>query len=395
MATAPSLFGATPESIQQARDAALNQEANAYAQLDPFQRATAGIYRGANQLAGGVGRMLGGQDPEMMRMQQRQQIVQGINQNDPDALRQAAQKFSQMGDYQAAQELSTRAQTVQLQTAQISKAEEEATRLSAGNKKEDRLGAALSALPEGATDQQVEAVVRQFGKPEAVLASVVRRQTATATQEARALLEADKASAKVEAASVADQRAKESIALRSQIAGSSDSLKNQLLQGRLDDLNDKRTLAKDKVEAAKVTALSHATKVITDVDDALSIVGGLTTGLVGSSLALIKGTPAYDLQNRVATIKANLGFDRLQQMRDNSPTGGALGQVAVQELEALQKSVASLEIGQSQAELVKNLGKIKQHYEAWKNATEGRAASPKAEGNNKGALGTAGNPIKL
>jgi hypothetical protein len=377
MATAPSLFGATPESIQQARVAALNQEANAYAQLDPFQRASAGLYRGGNQLGGAIGRMLGGQDPEMMRMQQRQQIVQGINLNDPNALRQAAQQFSQMGDFQAAQELSARAQTAQLQSAQINKAEEEATRLTTSNQKEDRLSAALSSLPPDATDQQVEAVVRQFGKPEAVLASVVRRQAASAAQEARDSLAAEKAAAKVEAADRADQRAKENIALRAQIAGPSNSLQNLILQERLDALNDKKEQAREKAAASKDVALRHATKVITDVDEALAAVGPLTSGILGSGIAVIKGTPAYDLQQLTSTIKANLGFDRLQQMRDNSPTGGALGQVAVQELEALQRSVASLEIGQSGPRLTENLGKIKKHYEAWKNATEGRTSVPK------------------
>ena len=53
-----SLFGVSPERYQQQKDAALQQEALAYAQLDPLQRATAGIYAGARGLAGGIGRML-------------------------------------------------------------------------------------------------------------------------------------------------------------------------------------------------------------------------------------------------------------------------------------------------------------------------------------------------
>jgi len=73
----------------------------------------------------------------------------------------------------------------------------------------------------------------------------------------------------------------------------------------------------------------------------------------------------------VSTIKANVGFDRLRQMRDARPTGGALVQVAVQELQALQNSVASLEVGQDKAELMKNLGKIKDHYSKWLAATQG------------------------
>jgi hypothetical protein len=81
----------------------------------------------------------------------------------------------------------------------------------------------------------------------------------------------------------------------------------------------------------------------------------------------------------VLTLKANLGFDRLQQMREASPTGGALGQVAVQELEALQASVGSLEVGQSQSELKRNLDKIDKHYKAWLAAVQG-ARGPEAQG---------------
>jgi hypothetical protein len=110
MATAPSLFGATPESIQQARDAALNQEANAYAQLDPFQRASAGLYRGGSQLGGAIGRMLGGQDPEMMRMQQRQALLQGLDQTDPQSWLSVASKLSGANDFAGAQEAVAKAQ---------------------------------------------------------------------------------------------------------------------------------------------------------------------------------------------------------------------------------------------------------------------------------------------
>ena len=114
MATAPSLFGATPESIQQARDAALNQEANAFAQLDPFQRATAGIYRGANQLAGGVGRMLGGQDPEMQRASLMKQLASQADTSTPDGMLAYAKSLQANGLTQQAFDVSQQAQHIRL-----------------------------------------------------------------------------------------------------------------------------------------------------------------------------------------------------------------------------------------------------------------------------------------
>lgn len=101
------------------------------------------------------------------------------------------------------------------------------------------------------------------------------------------------------------------------------------------------------------------------IDDAISRVSALTSGIIGKGLEQIPGSPAYDLARAVDTIKANLGFQELQAMRDASPTGGALGQVTERELAFLQSTVASLELGQSQKQLKANLEKVKQHYENW------------------------------
>jgi hypothetical protein len=73
-------------------------------------------------------------------------------------------------------------------------------------------------------------------------------------------------------------------------------------------------------------------------------------------------TPALNLASDIQTIKANIGFDKLQQMRDLSPTGGALGQVAIQELDALQNSIASLNQKLPPDRLKSNLRKVEFHY---------------------------------
>jgi hypothetical protein len=105
-----SLFGITPESLQADRDAALQAQALQYAKLDPFQRATAAIYSGANRLGGAIGGMLGAQDPEMMRLQQRQNMLQGLDLTNPDSLKQGIQAAMQNKDYQLVSELTNRYQ---------------------------------------------------------------------------------------------------------------------------------------------------------------------------------------------------------------------------------------------------------------------------------------------
>ena len=100
-----SLFGVNPERYQQQQDAALQQEALAYAQLDPYQRASAGIYAGARGLASGIGRMLGGEDPGMRRVTEQDQIIRSINLNDPETYGPAAQRASQMGHTELAMKI--------------------------------------------------------------------------------------------------------------------------------------------------------------------------------------------------------------------------------------------------------------------------------------------------
>lgn len=100
-----SLFGVSPERYQEQKDAALQQEALDYAKLDPYQRATAGIYAGARGLASGIGRMLGGEDPGMRRVTEQDQIIRSIDLNDPETFGPAAQRASQMGHTELAMKI--------------------------------------------------------------------------------------------------------------------------------------------------------------------------------------------------------------------------------------------------------------------------------------------------
>jgi hypothetical protein len=87
--------------------------------------------------------------------------------------------------------------------------------------------------------------------------------------------------------------------------------------------------------------------------------GSFLTGYTGSIANSIPGTEAHDIWNTLNTIKANLGFDKLQAMRDASPTGGALGQVSEMENKLLQSVWGSIEQSQSAAQLVANLQQIR------------------------------------
>jgi hypothetical protein len=112
-------------------------------------------------------------------------------------------------------------------------------------------------------------------------------------------------------------------------------------------------------------AIEGAKTVIGAIDSATSKVNKWSAG---PAAALIKNVPfvgqqAIDLQADIDTIIANIGFDKLQKMRWESPTGGALGNVAVQELSMLQSTLASLKTEQSPQQLRSKLGEVKRVYQ--------------------------------
>lgn len=100
--------------------------------------------------------------------------------------------------------------------------------------------------------------------------------------------------------------------------------------------------------------------IMKDIDRAMTQAGPWTTGFAGNLGSFVAGTPAHDLSKTLVGIQSNLGFETLQQMRDNSPTGGALGNVTERELELLQSTWGSLAQSQSEQQFRDNLARLKQ-----------------------------------
>lgn len=112
---------ADPQQIQQAQQQAALQRGIDLAQLDPFQRASAQLYQGGYMAGGAIGGALGGQDPQLQLATARKQIMQGIDQTDPQSLAQAAQALNQAGDVQGARALAQAAQEAAFKQSQITK----------------------------------------------------------------------------------------------------------------------------------------------------------------------------------------------------------------------------------------------------------------------------------
>ena len=364
------LFGVTPETYQMAQEQQARQQAAQFAGMDPFQRANYGLFLGGRQLGGAIGQALGAQDPMLQQISQQQALLKTVNLADPASLIQAAQQAASFNP-QLAMSLADRATTLQQQQTALNLATSKAKREEMVATREEKLQNALSNLPPDATEDQVLAVMREFGKPEAVMSALEKNRQATLAAQAKKELQQEK----IEAARLQqerDQEFKRSMAMLTQgMKAAVTDLQKEKIKEQIQALKDKRQDKEEKKLAALEGAVAGADRIIAKVDEALPLVSGMTAGL-GSVTSYIPGTSGANLKSTLETIKANLGFDRLQQMRDASPTGGALGQVAVQELNALQASVSSLDLNQSPDVLRKNLEQIRFHYSKWRDASMGK-----------------------
>jgi hypothetical protein len=92
----------TPEQYQQNQLAQFQNRAAQEVQLDPFQQAALGARTAGYQLGQGIGGALGGEDPQLKMISQRQQILGMIDPSNPDSYAQAIQMALQTGDTQTA-----------------------------------------------------------------------------------------------------------------------------------------------------------------------------------------------------------------------------------------------------------------------------------------------------
>jgi hypothetical protein len=92
----------TPEQYQQSQRQLQDAQAIQYANLDPRAKADYGFYSAGQQLAGAIGGALGGQDPQLKKITQRQQLIGMIDPSNPDTYPQAIEAALRGGDQEAA-----------------------------------------------------------------------------------------------------------------------------------------------------------------------------------------------------------------------------------------------------------------------------------------------------
>ena len=280
------LFGLTPQMYgEQQRRSAL-QEGITLAQLDPASRGAAMTYAGARGLGGALAGAMGIEDPQLKLISTRNTIAQQIDQTNPESILQGAQMLAQAGDQQGAMALAQYARQAQSEMAlvQQKRAAEQSSLATAAKtqlsiKQEEQLRDELSKLPQGATQDDVLAVVTKYGSPDKVLAAlqasadkaaanVAKTESAQLANQARIDAAKVAADAKIEAARVAGATAL------------------QIAQMRADSARELRTLA-SSLKGPKVLAPSLQK----EEDKELELVDSLTARETSLAPAIATLTP--------------------------------------------------------------------------------------------------------
>jgi hypothetical protein len=360
------LFGMTPEMYQGQQYQQDLKRGYELAQLDPGAAARAQLGASVGQLGRGFAGAMGIEDPQLKLISARNSIAKQIDQTNPESILKGAQMLSQMGDQQGAMALAQYARQAQSEMAQTQqrRAAEQASLATAAKtqlsvRQEEDLRAELSKLGSDATQEDVLAVLTKYGSPDKVLAAL----TAATSRKEATLARTETASAanqaKIEAATIAAQAridaAKEAGATRIQVAQMQTDARRDIAQLAisLKEAANAELLTpkeKQKREAAYPQATSAINSFETKADSfvkdieklrdspGLSEITGFAAGRIPGITA--NGRAAQALYDKIV---AKGGFQALQDLRDASKTGGALGNVSNQEGKQLTASFAAID----------------------------------------------------
>jgi hypothetical protein len=307
----------------------------------------------------------------------RNAIAKQIDQTNPESILQGAQMLAQAGDQQGAMALAQYARQAQSEMAQTQqrRAAETASLAQAAKtqlsiKQEEDLRAELAKLPPTATQDEILAVLTKYGSPDKVIAALTASASRTEATQARTATSEAANLAKTEAAKTAAdaalERAKVAADAQIEAARERGATAVQIAQLQTQTKRDLAQLAislkesasaelltpkeKQKRESAYPQATSAINSFETKADSfvkdieklrdspGLSEITGIAAGRLPGITA--NGRAAQALYDKIV---AKGGFQALQDLRDASKTGGALGNVSNQEGKQLTASFAAID----------------------------------------------------
>jgi hypothetical protein len=157
----------TPEQYQLAQQQAQQEQAIQYANLSPMAQANYGTYLAGQKLGGAIGGALGGEDPQLKLISQRQQLASQLDQTDPNSYRSLARIAASSGDPQFAMFLAQEGMKIEKEGAQIAEYKGvQAERERSATEKQTVIASRVKALMESgvvANENEARAVASNEG----------------------------------------------------------------------------------------------------------------------------------------------------------------------------------------------------------------------------------------
>jgi len=344
----------TPEQYQLAQQQAQQAQASQFAQLDPRAQAQYSLYRGGQLLGAGIGGALGGQDPQLKIIAQRQAIGSQIDFADPESIMSGANLAAKSGDQALAMHLvdvankveSTSSQTA-LRKAQAQKALNwQQTQTDSAQKR-----ATISTLEEKlASDPTYKPSAQEIANARWIVANESKTKTQIDPTTGQ-LYVIEGLNIEQAAPNIANYLKQTGVTLPAtdqtgQVAPGVKAVQTQASIQKAADL-EKEKSQKAAEEANQIDAIgelkTRTGEVRNTIADTKKLISAYTTGY-GSVLSVLPMTDARTLENNLESIKADLAFSQLQALKDASKTGASgLGQTTRNEFEALQSRIKKLD----------------------------------------------------
>jgi hypothetical protein len=386
MASPSEILGlfTSPQQYQQQQQDLIRQRAIEYAKLDPFQKASAAISEGSYNLAGAIGGALGGVDPQLQKITQRQQLLTQLDRGNPESYKKLAKLAAQNGDPEFAMALSQELTKLQessagteLKLAQADKARNwEKTTTESATRRNFITGLEKKFLD----NPEYKPTNDEVSQARYIISSESKTKTGTDASGQLLIIQPmdfDFATPNVmkffgkskqqeqPTSPVTGETTTIATTATTPVAGATTTpvttptqpTSTQIAPG-VTAVQTPASIAKAKEEKKKEEAdIEEKNRAIESFDDQISAVQSLrdtiktTQGLVspmttgyGSYLSALPLTQARTLEGNTKTIKNNVALSKLRELKQQSSTGASgLGALNMKEFDAIQGIIASLD----------------------------------------------------
>jgi hypothetical protein len=352
------LFGGmgTPEEMQRQ---AVEQKALQFSQMTPQQQLSYNIFKNTGNLGRGLAGAMGVdvQDPAVRQATMLRQLAMQYDTNTPEGLKQMAAAL-QGTNPELGMKVMQQAQVMEEQMAKTQGAKAEAQKKELSVQQEAALRNELAALGADATQDDILKVVTKYGSADKVM-SVLQSAADKATQREQALqMQRERLDAQIEAAKERGATAKEIAQMRidsqQQIAGMMASIRQQ-------GIEDRRAQAEDKKneKAAKEDAQKQG--VIASFDSSLETLSRLAShpgkssavGFGGTTSSMIPGTNAAGFAAQLETFKAQTFLPQVQNLKGMGALSDAEGKRLTAAVGALDQKMKPAEFD-AQLKIIEN-----------------------------------------